>query len=340
VSEEPTTSEERCLITGASGFIGGHLATRLHEQGRPLRCLVRPASDTTQLERPGIELVIGDLTDAASLAYAVEGCSHVVHCAALVSDWACVEEISRVNVDGTRNLLGACCAASVTRFIHISSTDVYGHPGTPAVEEHFRAGGFGNWYSQTKLEAEAEARRFQARHALDVAILRPATVYGPGSVELIGEIAHALRARHMLLIGGGRATAGLCFVENLIDAIVLALGHPAAPGQTFNISDGLAVTWRELTDALADGLGCPRARWSMPYPIAIAVGFALEHGYRALRRQTGITTTPLLSRQAVQVLGRNQDFSNRKASETLGWSPRVSYPDGMQATLAWLRSMI
>jgi nucleoside-diphosphate-sugar epimerase len=85
------------------------------------------------------------------------------------------------------------------------------------------------------------------------------------------------------------------------------------------------------------GLGCRPPRWSLPYPAAAAIGAGFEHGYRALRRATGVTLPPLLSRQAVHVLGIDQDFSNRRAREVLGWEPRVSYAEGMEATLAWLR---
>ena len=141
----------------------------------------------------------------------------------------------------------------------------------------------------------------------------------------------------MLLIGRGRAVAGLCYVENLLDAALLALGEDAASGQAFNVSDGLPVTWRELADGLADGLGCPRVRWSLPYWLANSIGFSLEHAYRLLRRTTGLSAPPLLSRQAVQVLGKNQDFSNRKLRDTLGWEPRVDYATGLDATVAWLR---
>jgi nucleoside-diphosphate-sugar epimerase len=147
-----------------------------------------------------------------------------------------------------------------------------------------------------------------------------------------------MRARSMLLVDGGRAIAGLCFIDNLIDAAVLALHHEAAPGKAFNISDGLDVTWRQFTDSLADGLGFSKVRWSLPYWVAHGVGFSLEHGYRLARRTTGLNAAPLLSRQAVQVLGTNQDFSNRTAREVLGWEPRVGYPAGLDATVDWLRT--
>jgi len=329
---------EVCLITGASGFIGGRLAERLVQEGYAVRCLLRASSDASRLDRLDVQIAVGDLTSARSLTRAAQGCHYVIHCAALVSDWATRDEIARTNVDGTRNLLEAAIRASVRRFIHFSTTDVYGHPGGTAIDEEYAATRFGNWYAQTKLDAEAEVRRVEGAGPLDAVILRPATVYGPGSTDVIGEIARAIQGRRMLLIDGGRAVAGLCYIDNLIDAAVLALCHDAAPGQAFNVSDGLGVTWKEFTDGLAEGLGCPEVRWSLPYWVANGVGLSLEHAYRLLRSTIGLSSSPLLSRQAVQVLGNNQDFSNRKARETLGWEPRVDYATGLEATLAWLRT--
>ncbi len=330
--------DEVCLVTGATGFIGGRLAQRLVREGYPVRCLVRASSDTSRLDELDVQTTVGDLTTAGSLARAVEGCDYVFHCGALVSDWATTEEIVRTNVEGTRNLLEVSVGAPVRRFIHFSTTDVYGYPDGAAIDEAYTATRFRNWYAQTKLDAEAEVRRVERTDALDAVILRPATVYGPGSTDVIGEIARAIQGRHMLLVDGGRAVAGLCYVDNLMDAAVLALRHEAAPGHAFNVSDGLGITWREFTDDLAEGLGCSKAQWSLPYWLASGVGFSLEHGYRLLRKTIGLNAPPLLSRQAVQVLGRNQDFSTRNVREILGWEPRVDYATGLQATLAWLRT--
>ncbi len=244
--------QDACLVTGASGFIGGHLVQRLASEGHHVRCLVRPSSDTSLLRSLGVELVHGDLTDARSLADAVQGCRYVLHCGALVSDWGTEQEIRAINVIGTRDLARAAATASVDRFVHLSSTDVYGYPGGLAVDETHVGTGFANWYSQTKRDAETEIRGVPG---LDAVILRPSTIYGPRSVDVVGDIARAIRGRHMLLIDRGRATAGLCYVENLIDAAVLALRLDAAAGETFNITDGVPVTWRQFTDGLAAGLG-------------------------------------------------------------------------------------
>ncbi|HTX44855.1 MAG TPA: aminotransferase class III-fold pyridoxal phosphate-dependent enzyme [Solirubrobacteraceae bacterium] len=325
---------EVCLVTGASGFVGGHLTQRLVCEGYQVRCLVRSGSDTALLESLDVELAVGDLTHARSLRRAVDGCRYVFHCGALVSDWATVDEIRRINVSGTRDLVGASLDASVERFVHFSSTDVYGYPGGAGVDETHACGGFANWYAQTKLEAEAEVRL----GGLEAVILRPATIYGPRSEDVVGEIARAIRGGNMVLVDRGRAVAGLVYVENLIDAALLALRGEAAAGEVFNVTDGLEVTWRDFTDGLAAGLGSPSVRWSMPYWLAHGLGFSLEHGYRGLRRATRVTVPPLLSRQAVHVLGRDQRFDASKAREVLGWKPRVDYEEGLRATVEWLQA--
>jgi nucleoside-diphosphate-sugar epimerase len=322
------------LVTGASGFIGSRLARRLSGEGRHARCLVRPTSDTGPLAGLEVELATGTLADEDSLRRAAAGCERVVHCAALVSDWATVAEIRAANVTGTRNVMAAAAAAGVGRVVHISTTDVYGHPGSGPLDESRAPGPFANWYSQTKLEAEAEV---SAADVPEKVVIRPATVYGPGSEELVGEIARAIEGGHMLLVDRGRGLAGLCYVENLIDAIVLALEEPLAAGATFNVADGVPVTWAAFAGDLANGLGAPPVRLSLPYPLAAAAAFALEHGYRLVRTATGLQTPPLLSRQAVQVLGRDQSFSAARAEELLGWRPRVDYAAGLEATLGWLR---
>jgi ornithine--oxo-acid transaminase len=327
-----------CLVTGATGFVGEHVVNALLGAGFQVRGLARSTSDTSVLDTLSVEIAIGDLTDPASLERAAQGCRYVIHSGALVTDWATVEEIQATNVTGTRDLLAAASAAGVERFIHISTTDVYGYPGGAGIDESHTGNGFRNWYAETKRAAEGAVREAAGRDGLETVILRPATIYGPGSTETVGEIAKALKARGMmLLVDGGHRDAGLCYVENLTDAILLTLGADGVSGEAFNVCDGVNVTWRQFTSDLADRLDFSRARISMPYPVAHAIGAGLERGYRAARARTGLTVRPLLSRQAVQVLGLEQSFSNRRLREQLGWEPQVGYEAAMDATVAWLR---
>jgi nucleoside-diphosphate-sugar epimerase len=328
---------EVCLVTGATGFIGGQLVERLLGAGRRVRCLARPTSDTRALERLQVEIARGDLTDPASVARAAAGVIDILHCGALVSDWATVAEIRRTNVAGTRHVMQAALHAGVRRVVHISSTDVYGHPaGGRYIQESQPPARFSNWYSRTKLEAESEVRRAASTGAVPAVVLRPATIYGPGSVNVVGEIAKALRAGNMLLIDRGRAVAGLCYIDNLVDAVTLALSAEAAAGQTFNVTDGLDITWRQFVGDLAHGLGSPPPRFSLSYPVASGLGLAMEQSYRLLRTAAGLHMAPLLSRQAVDVMGRDQSFSNARIRQRLGWEPRIGYEAGLRHTLDWL----
>ena len=240
-----------------------------------------------------VELAVGDLTEPRSLARAVAGCRLRVPLRRARLRLGHRRRRSRESTSaGTRNLLEAAVGASVQRFIHFSTTDVYGYPGRRRRSTRAtRPTRLRNWYAQTKLDAEAEVRRAaRRRHGLETVILRPATVYGPGSADVVGEIARAIRGGNMLLIDGGRAVAGLCYVENLLDAALLALRHDAAPGQRLQ---------RQRRPATSPGGSSPtasptasaarRSRWSMPYWLASGLGFSLEHGYRLLRRTTGLT---------------------------------------------------
>src|SRR5438093_328105 len=120
-----------CLVTGATGFVGSHVAERLIGEGHRVRTIARPSSDTRWVDRWGVEKVVGDLTDPAAVGRAVDGVQVIVHCAAMVGDWGAVEDYRRVNVAALRALLDAAAARPLERFVHLSSLGVY------AARDHF-----------------------------------------------------------------------------------------------------------------------------------------------------------------------------------------------------------
>lgn len=306
-------------MTGASGFIGSHLVDALIDVGDQVRVLVRPTSNLHWVS-PQAERCIGDITDPASVRDAVRGVDRVFHCAAVVSDWGDPAIFRSVNVTGTKNILEA--ALGVAKFVHVSTTDIYGYPGQRVTEDApFRYRGWP--YGDTKIDAEKLVWEFAGR-GLPTTVIRPATVYGHRA-PVVTEIVNLLKRKEMVLIGKGNTDAGLCHVDNLVAALLLA-GRPAyGVGRAYNIEDGLGVTWKEFADRLAMMLGLKPVRAKIPYRVAYTAGWALE-AWGAVRKQS---SRPLLTRMSVELLGTSQNFSNQRARMELRWEPTVGFDEGM-----------
>src|SRR5208283_2183873 len=170
----------RYLITGATGFLGGHVAEACVGRGHAASALARAGSDTTSLERWGVTIHRSDLQDVDALRRAVAGAEVIVHCAAKVGDWGPVEEYRAVNVAGVHSLLDAGRAVPLHRFVHLSSLGVDAarhHHGTDETEPlpavHI------DGYTQSKIEAEQLALQYQREHRVPVVVLRPGFIYGP-----------------------------------------------------------------------------------------------------------------------------------------------------------------
>lgn len=322
------------LVTGASGFLGGRLAEMLVEHGETVRILARESSDLRHLSQLQIQIVRGDLGDAAALAEAMRGVRVIYHCAACSTDWAPMQTYIAANVMGTQRLLDAAVRAdSVERFVHVSTTDVYGYPRVPCDESASRRD-VGLPYNRTKIQGEEAVWRAHREHGLPVTVVRPATIYGPRGKDFVVEIAKMLRQRMMLLIDRGRARGGFTYVDNVATAMMDAAASPATLGRAYNITDGTDATWRAYTNALADALGYSRPWLTLPFPVAMALGRTIEipHGLLKLKGR------PMLTRHATYLLGRDQEFPTGRAREDFGFAPRVSLAGGIERSVAWLRS--
>jgi nucleoside-diphosphate-sugar epimerase len=325
----------RYLITGATGFIGGHVVDACLQRGQLVAAIVRPSSDITSLEKNGVTIHRGELGETAFLRQALADVDVVIHCAAKVGDWGPVEDYRRVNVENLRQLLDACKGQALTRFVHLSSLGVYAarnHYGTdetvPLPQRH-RDG-----YSQSKVEAEALALRYYRDLGVPVVILRPGFVYGPRDRAVMPRLIDNLRKGTVRYPGRrGQRALNTIFIRNLIDAIFLAVERDEAVGQIYNLTDGEFVSKRRFCEAVADALGLPRPSLTPPFWLAWIVTWCCEKAAR-LR---GATEAPNFNFTRLKFMGLNLDFSIEKAKMDLGYLPRVDFDDAIYETMAWYK---
>jgi nucleoside-diphosphate-sugar epimerase len=325
----------RFLITGATGFIGGHVVDSCMERDQQVSAIVRPTSDTAELERRGVTLYRGALTDAGLLRGAVAEADVVVHCAAKVGDWGPVDEYRAVNVEGLRALLDACKGQALARFIHVSSLGVYAarhHHGTDETEPLPRRHRDG--YSQSKVEAERLALHYYDEFGVPVVVLRPGFVYGPRDRTVMPRLIEAL-GRGAVRYPGGRGQRALntIYVGNLVHALLLAVENDQAVGQVYNLTDGEAVSKRRFIEAIADAMGLPHPHLMPPYWLAWVVTWC----YEKIAKVRGRTAAPVFNFTRLKFLGLNLDFSIEKARHELGYRARWSFDDAMVETMDWYK---
>lgn len=317
------------LVTGAGGFIGGHLARGLKQAGFPVRGMVRRENEAAaRLREDGVELVLADLEDPASLARALEGVGVVVHAAGVVSDWGPADLFQRVQVDSMDVLCRLAREAGVERFVYLSTNDVFGLREDRVITEDLPYAAWQEPYPDTK-KAASEIAWSHHEQGLPVTMLYPCWVYGPGDHSLVPILAEAL-ADGMMFQWRRDALVWPCYVGNLVDLVVAVAEHPAAVGEGFLVHDGASETLEQFCHRIAAGLDLkPRVPY-IPMPVARVLGRLNEALWRLLRRQD----RPPLTTYAVKNLGSRLRFSIEKADRLLGWRPRHAYPAALQRTLA------
>lgn len=321
------------LVTGATGFIGGHFARALLQRGERVRALVRDPARAKELREQGVELVVGDLTNLESLAQAAAGARRVYHCGAIVGERLTEEEASQINVGGTRALLTASAAAGVSRFIYVSSLAVLGMDHQYDTDETAPLAP-SDLYGNSKIGAEEVVQEFIRQGALEAVILRPGYVYGPGDRQFLPPLLDSLAAGQFLYVGDGGKLLCCSYVEDLAEAAILAGEKPEAAGQVYHLTDGTRTSVREFVTFLCEYLGVVPPKGSVPPRVALAACSVFE----GVARLTGSRFTPPLNQARMRFIYCNQHFSIEKARRELGYSPRFSYREGLPPTLDWFRT--
>ena len=338
------------VVTGASGFLGGRLVEMLVARGEQVTIVARPGSRIDHLAklldtqaaggRAPVRLVRAELAFDLSqrdidpgLRTAMVGARHVYHCAGCSTDWASPRTYAEGNVRATQAVLAAASESTgLERVVHVSTTDVYGYPRVPGDETEPLAD-VGLGYNHTKILGEQAAWR-ASDAGLPVTIVRPASIYGPRGTAFVTDIAGLLRERTMAVVDGGRAPGGFVYVDDVAEAMIAAAQSPQTLGQAYNLSSVQGESWKRYCSLLATALGL-RAPWiNLPFQVAMGVAGLMEAPHRYFR----LKGRPLLTKHAVYLLGRDQEFASRKAAEHFGYAPAVSLEEGVERSAAWLQS--
>lgn len=318
------------VVTGATGFTGGHLARALVRRGRTVRALVRDPVRAHHLEADGIELVAGDIRDGSAIERAVRGADVVYNIAAIYRHAGTSAAVYRaVNATAAEQVVEAAGRAGVRRVVHCSTVGVHGDVEHPPANEDapLRPGDI---YQITKLEGEARARNAGKRLGVEVTIVRPTGIYGPGDRRLL-KLFRGVARRRFPMLGRGEIYYHLTYIDDLVDGFVACAEHPAAAHRTYILAGGEVTTLNALIAAVADVAGVEPPRLHLPvWPFWIAG--ALCEGVCV---PVGIE--PPLYRRRVDFYTKSRAFDIARARHELAYEPKVGLREGIQRTLRWYR---
>ncbi|HID62485.1 MAG TPA: NAD-dependent epimerase/dehydratase family protein [Anaerolineae bacterium] len=331
----------KILVTGGTGFLGGHLVRALLERGHEVRALVRRGSDVGGLT--GAELLYGDLTEPNSLRQAVEGVETVYHLAAIRDKWGTpYQAYYAVNVKGTQNLLDAA-AGRVDKFVYCSTAGVARYPGNLQADESlpYNTNGHGQCdYHHTKALAEQLTLEYARQGQVPATVVRPTIVYGPGDTwGMVTRLVTMLARGRFAPVGDGRNRMHLVYVDDAVKAFLLAGESSRSVGQVYIAAGPSPITLNNLVAKVCALLGVRPPRWHIPVRVAKAAGWMLEGAY-VIKSKLGISAlgeTPFVTRDKVDTLAVNRGFSSAKPQRELGYLPTVGYDEGLRHTVDWCR---
>lgn len=347
-------SKRRILVTGASGFLGGRVVETLQrsETCTPI-AMLRQWSRAARIACSPIEVTLGDILNRNEVLQAVSQADAVVHCA--------YGDDRNSIVEGTRNLLDAALEQGVNDFVYLSSAEAYGSELSGVVVESADVKPTGNDYGDAKLEAENVCRSYHAR-GLKPSILRPSLIYGPFGMSWSVDVATRLASGNWGIFDGfGEGTANLVYVDDLVQAILLAMSKPEAKGETFNVNGPDRISWNEYFVMYNEALGLPplkpisstksRAKTFVMDQVSKCTAFAksrwedklmeiyLRGGWASqwMKKLRGALKSTPSAGELTNLYSRNANYDDAKIKSQLGYLPQYDLKAGIAATLPWLK---
>ncbi len=314
------------FITGASGFIGHHLIKELQKRQWTLRILVhnKPIPESAECE-----CVQGDITNLNSLSKNVEGVDIVIHlAAALGASLISSREFHKVNILGTENVLTAAQNAGVQKVIHFSSAGVFGsvQKGETADESYPHAPK--SIYDKTKSQGEKTALRY-FKEGMEVVIVRPGWVYGPGDRRTF-KLINAIAKKRFVLVARGKTWQTPVYIRDLIQGTLLCMDKGKS-GETYHLAGKEVLSIKQITETIASALGTKIPPFSLPLWPVKALAWTAEKAYLPFKKEAPLT------RGRLAFFTQPKPLSIQKATQELGYSPKTDFQSGMAKTIAWYR---
>jgi nucleoside-diphosphate-sugar epimerase len=323
----------KILVTGGTGFTGKALVKRLLDDGHQVTALdYKEGLKTEELKQCGAEVVIGSVTDKAVADRCMQGVEVVQHLAAAFRELDVPNSYyEEVNVGGTRTMLEAAVRHGVRKFVYCSTCGVHGNVEHPPADENAPINA-ADYYQQTKYEAEPVVNAFHEQHGLATTILRPAAIYGPGDPERFFMIYKRVAKGRFPMFGKGTTLYHPLYVDNLVDAHVLAQEQGRGDGEAYLIADAEYLTIEQLVRAIGRALDVDVKVPHFPlWPLVLA-----GHFFEKVCKPFKITP-PIFPRR-VDWYRQNRAFDIGKARRELGYEPRVGLEEGLRRTAEWYRA--
>jgi nucleoside-diphosphate-sugar epimerase len=325
----------KALVTGATGGLGRNLIERLYRDGHDVIALGRNRLVGKTIASNGIRFEAVDLSENHRLKRLSEGRDVVFHCAALSSPWGLRSDFEAINVQGTINVSDAALLAGA-RLVHVSTPSIYANFSDQLEINEFSAlpKRMVNDYARTKLKAEVAIRSAAREDGLESIILRPRGIFGPYDTTLMPRLMAAAERGPVPLINGGRAVVDVTYVENVVDALILAAeARHIKGGEAFNITNGQGIIISDLIKQALTAVGVPYRTKNLPYWLADLVARGLEFS-----AWIGATKgEPALTRYTAGLFAFDQTLDINRARVNLGYVPRVSVSEGISRYAEWYR---
>jgi len=321
----------KILITGGTGFLGRHCAIRLHSLGHIVTALGRNELTGAEFEKRGIRFINADLSDNEAIHSAFANQEQIIHAGALNARWGNYSDFYRANVLGTQHVIDASLAHGVQRLVHLSTSSIYfNYRNRLLIRESEALPKPTSTYAATKRMAD-NLINTAAERGLSCITLCPKSIIGPGDHNVLGRILKAANSGSIYLPNGGQSLVDPSCVDNVVDAVLLALNAPeSACGKKFNISNGEPLKLRQMVDLLADSIKRPINIRSIPYPVAYTMASVLEFGYGVLARRE-----PPLTREITGLMAKSQTLDISAARDILGYKPRINLIEGIKGYAHW-----